>query len=540
VFLRARRAPYYLSRKAIFKVRTLGRSKESSLKDYVPFRQYYFAKRLLLLLGIGLIALSIFGYIYYDRNMRPYKKFYADQEITYTGNVKIYHSKELKELLYEGYVKEGIYHDEGKLYYDMAPYSLEYAGQFKTGKFNDEGEYFGIQGHTLYKGEFKDNLYEGIGSLYTDDQDNELLYEGEFKKGQYFGVGTLYGKSQIPVYEGNFKNGLYWGDGILYNAGKSTKAYEGGFTNGQYSGKGKKYDAFERLEGEGDFLNGEYNGQAILYDIQGNIKYEGQMRDDSYHGEGVQYDPVTLAIIYEGTFQDGLYDGFGRLSNELGELVYEGGFTQGLYHGYGASYSQDILQYDGEYSLSRRIGDGRFYDNLGALLYEGGSTNGTYDGFGTLYDPSTGDILFKGYFDNGIGDILLYIGKTEETIIEKLGTPDDTLVLDKGNILLLYQSLGFGLHADYERRTETDMIITGVRIYGDLEVFGIKREMTASIIESILGAPKSRNLVPEEGAAADAEPTLDLLTFVKGKYQIDVPYASSETESQYIAVELLE
>ncbi len=88
------------------------------------------------------------------------------KKITYTGNVKIYHSKELKELLYEGYVKEGIYHDEGKLYYDMAPYSLKYAGQFKTGKFNDEGEYFGIQGHTFTKENLK-IIYTKVLAHYT-------------------------------------------------------------------------------------------------------------------------------------------------------------------------------------------------------------------------------------------------------------------------------------------------------------------------------------------------------------------------------------
>ena len=70
------------------------------------------------------------------------------------------------------------------------------------------------------------------------------------------------------------------------------------------------------------------------------------------------------ALIYDGEFAHGLYEGQGKLRED--DKLYDGAFVAGLYEGMGKLYKN------------------------GALMYEGEFAAGLYNGVGTEYNPETG------------------------------------------------------------------------------------------------------------------------------------------------------
>ena len=86
---------------------------------------------------------------------------------------------------------------------------------------------------------------------------------------------------------------------------------------------------------EGGFVKDLYEGEGRLYDeITGGLAAQGTFIQGVLEGNGTEYDPATGMKIYEGTFRGGLYDGTGVLyDRSTGGKIYEGQFLLGQYHG---------------------------------------------------------------------------------------------------------------------------------------------------------------------------------------------------------------
>ena len=75
------------------------------------------------------------------------------------------------------------------------------------------------------------------------------------------------------------------------------KKYEGMFKNGKLEGKGKYYFSNEKLRYEGMFKNGLYEGKGTEY-YGNNTKYVGQFKEGKKYGKGSIYKDDIL--LFEG------------------------------------------------------------------------------------------------------------------------------------------------------------------------------------------------------------------------------------------------
>jgi antitoxin component YwqK of YwqJK toxin-antitoxin module len=73
-----------------------------------------------------------------------------------------------------------------------------------------------------------------------------------------------YYENETLEYEGEMKNGLFCGKGVYY--------YQDG---GKYVG---------------EFENGYFDGEGVYYRKDGTKIYEGTWKDDKYEGYGINYD----------------------------------------------------------------------------------------------------------------------------------------------------------------------------------------------------------------------------------------------------------
>jgi hypothetical protein len=194
---------------------------------------------------------------------------------------------------------------------------------------------------------------------------------------------------------------------------------------------------------EGGFAKGFYEGQGRKYYANGVLQYEGDFSRDNYHGFGRLYDPAGR-LIYSGSFIDGRQDGQGVLY-ENGAVLYEGQFAAGKFNGAGKIYSGDMTYYDGFFKDNQFEGAGKVYDPVTKnLLYDGEFVGGKYCGAGKLFDPQSGSLLYDGAFYNGA--------------YEGMGR-----LYDKGTGSLLYEgSFRMGRFDGQGARYDPD---TGLKIY---------------------------------------------------------------------------
>jgi antitoxin component YwqK of YwqJK toxin-antitoxin module len=98
-----------------------------------------------------------------------------------------------------------------------------------------------------------------------------------------------------------------------------------------------------------------------------------------FHGFGTTYSRNGQKI-YEGNWNDDLYDGYGKLFEAGENLLYEGEFRNGIklidYENrkdgiHQEYYDNSMLKYDGEWKDGYKNGYGKGYWQDGTLWYEG-------------------------------------------------------------------------------------------------------------------------------------------------------------------------
>ena len=207
-----------------------------------------------------------------------------------------------------------------------------------------------------------------------------------------------------------------------------------------------KLDANNNVVYRGCIVAGKKSGFGKEYYPETQIlKYEGTFNNDVYHGQGKLFDEEGI-IKASGNFVNGETEGLGQLYYPMGHLQYKGQISRGgTYMGQGTYYHKNGKpMYVGEFKSGQRCGFGKEMSNDGKQLYEGLFQNNQYNGKGMLYH-SNGHKYLKGNFQdgkmNGIGmefndkGNLYYAGNFEKNLPTNYGVQYDGKdnVVYKGN-----------------------------------------------------------------------------------------------------------
>ncbi|MBR2296727.1 MAG: hypothetical protein IKA43_04890 [Clostridia bacterium] len=158
--------------------------------------------------------------------------------------------------------------------------------------------------------------------------------------------------------------------------------YEGEVNeNGLPSGRGIFTKAGEFIY-EGSFIDGQFNGYGVLA-ILNPRAFEATFVADGF--EALEGLVLEAGSSYEGNFLNGLIDGMGRLTFASGE-VYEGGFVQGRFDGMGKLTLTTGISYEGSFSCGYYHGLGRLSDADGNV-YLGVFDHGCYNPEENLFNP---------------------------------------------------------------------------------------------------------------------------------------------------------
>jgi hypothetical protein len=132
------------------------------------------------------------------------------------------------------------------------------------------------QSGEIYNGTWKNGLKEGLGQDIFPNGDS---YVGEFKNDTRSGNGTFIWASENK-YVGSFLDNDFNGQGVLYYGKNETdfERYEGSFSEDQFNGQGTlHWKDISRLEGT--FVNGLADGFGIKYGPDGKVVYKGQWKE---------------------------------------------------------------------------------------------------------------------------------------------------------------------------------------------------------------------------------------------------------------------
>ena len=264
----------------------------------------------------------------------------------------------------------------------------------------------------LYEFTYLANSFIIPGSPIFAFIDNKLVIVGISKKKV---ENLFYGCFIYPAYNSllknykfkgyTFNNGKYIGDFLnekRQGYGKFLKAnnsyYVGEWFNDYEHGNGIIYSDMnpesKNIIYEGEFQNGKPNGFGKCFYENGNY-YEGEFLEGVRHGKGIIY-YKNGKIKYEGNFIRDICEGQGKYIWENGEY-YIGDFHNNLREGKGKEYYNDgTLQYDGDFLLNKYHGIGKFYWKSG-IYYNGEWVNGLMHGKGIIYSKSN-NIIYNGSF----------------------------------------------------------------------------------------------------------------------------------------------
>lgn len=200
------------------------------------------------------------------------------------GAVDLNDLSSLKNLIYAGNFKKGLYHG--------------YGATFNTP--DRMVDYDGLAGILAQNGQIPYEKQE-IASAYVASY---VTYDGEWKNGAANGKGNSF-YMDLSEWTGKMENSEYsqenyWG-GICY----PNHILISGMKKDEASGSARRY-YFGHLMYDGKMKYGYANGTGTSYYFNGQKKYVGLWKDDSYHGKGTLYDDKGT-IIYKGKWEHGDY-----------------------------------------------------------------------------------------------------------------------------------------------------------------------------------------------------------------------------------------
>jgi hypothetical protein len=130
---------------------------------------------------------------------------------------------------------------------------------------------------------------------------------------------------------------------------------------------------------DGFLLNGKAQGKGRLKTLA--IDYEGEWEEGRPKGKGTLI-YMGKSAKYSGEFDDGVPQGKGVYS--IGDsFTYEGDFFKGLYHGFGTAKWKDGSEYVGDFERGRYHGDGTYTWSDGRI-FKGNYRQGYKEGHGTV------------------------------------------------------------------------------------------------------------------------------------------------------------
>lgn len=233
---------------------------------------------------------------------------------TFCGQGKLYCAEYSQNsvgmsLIYDGGWKDCDFNGHGVEYYYNGEVKTE--GEWKDGELTSAKIY--AYGRLIYEGGIKNGLYHGIGTIYNNDSDNKPYWHGEFKDGKR---SSPLGKYEYapPLYHAlhGFK-GIYTGEMLnekpagfgKFVSDDGILLYEGEW-DGDNLKAGKLYYPNGNLKYDGSFLYDRPYGDEIgrLYRQDGTLAYEGSYTHgssfDGATGNGKLYAEDGVTVIYEG------------------------------------------------------------------------------------------------------------------------------------------------------------------------------------------------------------------------------------------------
>ena len=348
--------------------------------------------------------------------------------------------------IYRGNWENDCFHGEGVFIYEN---SREYFdGIFEKNHFK-KGIYFYENGNT-YDGDWANDLPEGNGT-YRWAQNSDT-YIGQFLAGIPYGKGKLTQKDG-SFYLGEVRDGNFTGTALIKN-------YETAFylenqltmQRGTYSGEISNnnpngYGVFrsEKLTKQNQWdSNGEtYEISDTAFSYLGNWKSGeksgmGRVKIILAWGEEYGYEGEVIETVFEGKLKANLYDGdscfFERIWSAAGQETYNGSFQSGLYHGFGTldSYGESIhAQYTGSFLNGLFEGEGVYVEEDGigltqqkGVFHEGNIIKGTEEFFEFTEEENKITYTYTGSFSSPNG----YAVKSGNGKIEYLNTLSELTV----------------------------------------------------------------------------------------------------------------
>lgn len=305
-------------------------------------------------------------YIGYFKNSKP------------SGFLNWYKSN---KLYYTGYWKNGEFDGNGTLYKEDGTIRT---GEWSEGKLTQTLVNINtVQGH--YKGYIKNQCPDGIGSM---SYSNGSQYSGAWKNGKWNGNGAYVNSTDTIV--GSWENGKINGD-VVYKT--EDIFFEGTIVDNAPVGFGNltvKNSSFY----SGNWIDGKRCGPGDILFANGD-SYSGEWDNNTFNGVG-KYIYGDGVSSYEGSWKDGLKDGYGYYRTP--EFAYRGEWEKGWMDGDGVFVFKNGDRYEGSVHENKIEGSGT-YRYANGNVYEGEFTDGKIDGLGrfTFKDGTQ----FQGEFTEG-------------------------------------------------------------------------------------------------------------------------------------------
>ena len=312
----------------------------------------------------------IFEGKYFNNYKKEGKEYYMNGKLEYEG-----------EYLFDNKWNGKGYDEKGSLIYEL-----------KKGNGNVK-EYELTLGILIYEGEYINSKRHGKGKEYHNN--GKIKFEGEYLKGREW-TGKGYNEDEVIIYEINQGKGYL--KEFYQNDEKKQLKFEGEYSYGRKNGIGKEYNIFGKLIFEGEYSKNIRNGKGKEYYPNGKINFEGEYLNGEKNGKGNEY-YSNGKLKFEGEYLNNL-KWTGKGYDTKGNLAYEIKNGNGYVKEYVIEYSEEYLNYEGDYLNGIKNGKGIEYHNNGNKFIIGEYVNGELNGMAKIYD-FYGYIKFEGEFKNG-------------------------------------------------------------------------------------------------------------------------------------------